>query len=886
MADIKAQEIRLEDYRPTPFSISKTYLEFDLQSDHTLVKSELSFVRNTKAEFSDLIELDGQELELLELSVNDQPLTEAQDYKVTDNKLIFTVTPFLKTQDAFTLKCTTRIYPETNTALEGLYISGGMYCTQCEAEGFRRITYYLDRPDNLSVFTTQINADASKYPTALSNGNLESRTVENGRVIARWYDPFPKPSYLFALVAGDLLVQEDSFTTASGRQVALQIFVEKGNEHKCDHALASLKRSMKWDEDVYGREYDLDLFMIVAVDHFNMGAMENKGLNIFNSSCVLATPETATDESFARIEGIVGHEYFHNWSGNRVTCRDWFQLSLKEGFTVFRDAEFSADMGSRAVKRLEDVSFLRQHQFPEDAGPMAHPIRPSSYMEISNFYTVTIYEKGAEVVRMLHTILGAELFRKGSDLYFQTFDGQAATTDDFVWAMEQVSGKDFGQFKRWYTQAGTPELTLNVDYDASSKQLTLNASQITAPSADGSEKEPFVIPVKLALLDASGQEQPLNVAAGNDFDASQQVWLFSQHTDSLVFEGVEKDTLVSLLRDFSAPVTLKDNFTMQQRINLIGNDTNGFNRWEQVQMVFRSLVKSHVDHGELDQAAKALVAQLRDSLLSMLNDADLDKAVKAEMLQLPAESEILILYPKTDILAIADARDAIKNELYLPLIEKFESLYGELDQAERYQFEAQQVGRRKLKNQILSILCELDAKYVAELAEPQYQKADNMSDQQAALRAICNFAEVSVSDDYLGQFLTQWQSDNQVLEQWFRLQSTSDRTDVLELVKGLLTHPLFEYQNPNKLRAVVGGFCMANTRGFHNQDGSGYRFLAEQVAKVDKMNPQIAARLVSPLVKWRSYDDTRGLQMKSHLEVLSKGELSKDLFEIVSKSLA
>jgi len=874
MSQAPAQAIYLKDYTSPAFVTKQTFLDFELTDQYTLVKSRLNVERNPNTTSnSNEFKLDGYELELLEVKLDGELLSD-NDYRLDDATLVIE-----SEKDSFVFECVTRIYPDKNTALEGLYISGGMYCTQCEAEGFRRITYFQDRPDVLSVFTTRITADLHKYPTALSNGNLISREEKDGKVIAEWHDPFPKPSYLFALVAGDLIKQEDTFTTQSGRDVVLQIFVEQGNEHKCDHALESLKRSMAWDEQVYGREYDLDLFMIVAVDHFNMGAMENKGLNIFNSSCVLATPETATDESFARIEGIVGHEYFHNWSGNRVTCRDWFQLSLKEGFTVFRDAEFSADMGSRAVKRLEDVSFLRQHQFPEDAGPMAHPIRPASYMEISNFYTVTIYEKGAEVVRMLRTMLGAELFRKGSDLYFDTFDGMAATTDDFVWAMEKVSGKDLTQFKRWYSQAGTPRLSIERSYNESEGALTLKATQSTAPSADESAKEPFVIPVELGLLDAQGNDVELHTD-DEHFDSSRGVWIVHNEQQEIRFDKVAQGAVVSLLRDFSAPVQLTDDLTDDERVVLIGSDPNGFNRWEQCQSIYKKLIVQKVEADFDHQLVERLVGSLNQLLESNVEDA-----VKAELLKLPAESEFLQLVPHINILSVTKARDALKLALAKALKESLARLFESISPDSEYRFQADQVGLRKLKNEVLELLLMADPENYKAVALAQFEAASNMTDQLAAFKLMMKYADLDSANSVSDRFLAQWKGDVQVLEQWFRVQVSRSDEQTLERVNTLLEHELFEYQNPNKIRAVIGGFAMMNVESFHAANGSGYEFLAKQVAKIDAMNPQIAARLVGPLVKWQSYDAVRGEQMKAQLEVLANGNLSKDLYEVVSKSL-
>lgn len=875
MSEAPAKAIYLKDYTPPSFLIKETFLDFELLEEHTLVHSRLRVERNPNATAQDnRFVLDGHDVELIAVALDGESLS-TEDYTLTAATLELDVD-----RDDFVFECTTRIYPHKNTALEGLYISGGMYCTQCEAEGFRRITYFQDRPDVLSVFTTRITVDAEKYPVALSNGNLVSRSVADGKVVAEWHDPFPKPSYLFALVSGDLICNEDKFITQSGRTIQLQIFVEEGNEHKCEHALESLKRSMAWDEQTYGREYDLDLFMIVAVDHFNMGAMENKGLNIFNSSCVLATPETATDDAYARIEGIVGHEYFHNWSGNRVTCRDWFQLSLKEGFTVFRDAEFSADMGSRAVKRLEDVSFLRQHQFPEDAGPMAHAVRPASYIEISNFYTVTIYEKGSEVVRMLHTMLGAELFRKGSDLYFDTFDGMAVTTDDFVWSMQQVSGRDLSQFKRWYTQAGTPRLTITREYNASNKSLVLKAVQSTPASADGSGKLPFVIPVVLGALDSKGE--PVRLSSEDiSFDQERSVWLVTEQEQTIQFNELDQQPVLSLLRDFSAPVLLQDDLADEERVILIANDPNGFNRWEQCQALYKKLILQAVE-SDFDDG---LLSDLVKSLGFLLQDSSVENAVKAELLSLPAESEFLQLSPGVDILAVAKARKRLRKRIALELKEVLKKTHDSLTRSEVYVFNPQQVGSRKLGNVVLEYLLLTDLKEYEPSVLSQYASANNMTDQLAAFKLISLYSSLDVVNQISDKFLTQWQHDTQVLEQWFRVGVSRSDEFTLDRVKKLLTHDLFEYENPNKVRAVIGAFAMLNVDGFHGSKGEGYIFLREQVEKLDAMNPQIAARLVGPLVKWRSYDKSRGELMRQQLQILSNSNLSKDLYEVVSKSL-
>ncbi|MBP7824263.1 MAG: aminopeptidase N, partial [Pseudomonas sp.] len=619
--------IYLKDYQVPDYLIDETHLTFELFEDHTLVHAQLMMRRNPEAGAGlPPLVLDGQQLELLELKLDDRVLS-AADYQLSDSHL--TLQP---TQEQFVIDSTVRIHPESNTALEGLYKSGSMFCTQCEAEGFRKITYYLDRPDVMSKFTTTLSAEQHRYPVLLSNGNpIASGSEEGGRHWATWEDPFKKPAYLFALVAGDLWCVEDSFTTMSGREVALRIYVEPENIDKCQHAMDSLKKSMKWDEEVYGREYDLDIFMIVAVNDFNMGAMENKGLNIFNSSCVLARAETATDAAHQRVEAVVAHEYFHNWSGNRVTCRDWFQLSLKEGFTVFRDAEFSADMHSRTVKRIEDVAYLRTHQFAEDAGPMAHPVRPDAYMEISNFYTLTIYEKGAEVLRMIHTLLGAELFRKGSDLYFARHDGQAVTCDDFVKAMEDASGQDLTQFKRWYSQAGTPRLDVSESYDAAANTYRLQLRQSCPATPGQAEKLPFVIPLELALLDAQGRELPLQLVGEDKPVGTSRVLQVTQAEQAFTFVNIAEQPLPSLLRGFSAPVKLSFPYSRDQLMFLMQHDSDGFNRWEAGQQlavqVLQELIGQH-QRGEPLALDPRLVAALR----SVLENDSLDQAMVAEML--------------------------------------------------------------------------------------------------------------------------------------------------------------------------------------------------------------------------------------------------------------
>ncbi len=692
--------IYLKDYQVPDYLIDETHLTFELFDDHSLVHAQLVMRRNpaagsglSEARMPPLV-LDGQQLELLSVALDDRELT-AADYQLSDSHL--TLQP---TSASFVIDSSVRIHPESNTALEGLYKSGGMFCTQCEAEGFRKITYYLDRPDVMSKFTTTLSAEQHSYPVLLSNGNpIASGSEEGGRHWATWEDPFMKPAYLFALVAGDLWCVEDSFTTMSQREVALRIYVEPENIDKCQHAMDSLKKSMKWDEEVYGREYDLDIFMIVAVNDFNMGAMENKGLNIFNSSCVLARAETATDAAHQRVEAVVAHEYFHNWSGNRVTCRDWFQLSLKEGFTVFRDAEFSADMHSRTVKRIEDVAYLRTHQFAEDAGPMAHPVRPDAFMEISNFYTLTVYEKGSEVVRMIRTLVGAEGFRKGSDLYFERHDGQAVTCDDFIRAMEEVNGIDLSQFKRWYSQAGTPRLAVSEHYDAAAKTYSLSFQQSCPPSPGQSEKLPFVIPVELGLIGAQGQALPLRLQGEAQAGAASRVFAIDQAEQVLTFVDIAEQPLPSLLRGFSAPVKLSFPYSRDQLMFLMQHDSDGFNRWEAGQQlsvqVLQELIGQH-QRGEALVLDQRLVTALR----SVLANEQLDQAMVAEMLSLPGEAYLTEISEVADVEAIHAAREFARQQLSAALFDLLWARYQanrELSRGTAYMAMSQyRVARTKL----------------------------------------------------------------------------------------------------------------------------------------------------------------------------------------------
>ncbi|MDH0732104.1 aminopeptidase N [Pseudomonas sichuanensis] len=879
------QVIYLKDYQAPEYLIDETHLTFELFEDHTLVHAQLVMRRNPErgAGLPPLV-LDGQQLELLRASLDDQEL-QAGDYQLDDSSL--TLQP--KTE-CFTLDTSVKIHPESNTALEGLYKSGKMFCTQCEAEGFRKITYYLDRPDVMSTFTTTVIAEQHRYPVLLSNGNpIGSGPAEDGRHWATWEDPFKKPAYLFALVAGDLWCKEDTFVRQSGRDVTLRIYVEPENLDKCDHAMVSLKKSMRWDEEVYGREYDLDIFMIVAVNDFNMGAMENKGLNIFNSSCVLARAETATDAAHQRVEGVVAHEYFHNWSGNRVTCRDWFQLSLKEGFTVYRDAEFSADMNSRTVKRIEDVAYLRTHQFAEDAGPMAHPIRPDSFIEISNFYTLTVYEKGAEVVGMVHTVLGAEGFRKGSDLYFERHDGQAVTTDDFIKAMEDANGVDLTQFKRWYSQAGTPRLEVSEAYDAAAQRYSLTFRQSCPPTPGQVEKLPFVIPVALGLLDAQGNDLPLRLAGESAATGTSRVLSVTEAEQTFTFEGIASQPLPSLLRGFSAPVKLSFPYDRDQLMFLMQHDSDGFNRWEAGQQlsvqVLQELIGQH-QRGE----ALALDQRLITALGTVVGNESLDPAMVAEMLSLPGEAYLTEISQVADVDAIHAAREFARLQIAEQLFDALWARYQanrDVSRKTPYVASAEHFARRSLQNIALSYLMLSGKPQVVEATLEQFDQCDNMTERLTALAVLVNSPFEAERAKALETFAEHFKDNPLVMDQWFSVQAASALPGGLARVKALMQHPAFTLKNPNKVRALVGAFAGQNLVNFHAADGSGYRFLADLVIELNALNPQIASRQLAPLTRWRKYDDKRQALMKGELErILASGALSSDVYEVVSKSLA
>jgi aminopeptidase N len=879
MRTSQPQTIYLKDYKVPAFVVDHVDLRFELFEDGARVHSLLSIRRNPESDGAEAnLELDGDSLKLESIQLDGKALSEG-DYDSRGEKLVVSAVP-----DQFELAVVTWLEPQNNTRLEGLYKSSGMFCTQCEAQGFRCITYFPDRPDVMARFRTRIEADKSAYPVLLSNGNdVDKGELEDGRHFVSWEDPFPKPSYLFALVAGDLVEKRDAFRTMSGRDIALRMYIEPRNAEKCDHALDSLKRAMRWDEEVYGREYDLDIFMIVAVDDFNMGAMENKGLNIFNSSCVLASQETATDLAFQRIESIVAHEYFHNWSGNRVTCRDWFQLSLKEGFTVFRDSQFSSDMGSPTVKRIEDASMLRTAQFAEDAGPMAHPVRPESYMEITNFYTLTIYEKGCEVVGMIRTLLGDEMFRKGSDLYFERHDGQAVTTDDFVRAMEDASGRDLAQFRLWYEQAGTPELTITDEFDQAGGVYRLSIEQAIPDTPGQTHKKSQHIPFALGLLGANGEPLPLKLSADEQDAPTERVLELTDAKQSFEFHGIPERPVPSLLRHFSAPVRVNYPWTREQLTFLMSNDVDGFNRWDAGQKLAIAVIRSLIGQGDSTQVDPGLIAAYR----GLLADDTLDQALVSKMLQLPSEAYLIELSDKPEVQAIHGAREQVLHSLATELRDDLLACYHRNTLSGVYEVTPESVARRSLRNTALAWLLHVDDDEARSLALAQYADADNMTDRMGALRALVGSGFESDRDATLADFYERFRQDPQVVEQWFSVQAASARTGSLPQIQELMQHPAFDWKNPNKIRSVIGAFAGQNLPAFHAEDGSGYRFLSEQVCRLDDSNPQIAARLVSPLTRWRKFAPVHSDQMKSALEKVShKKELSRDVYEVVHKSLA
>lgn len=884
-----------KDYTAPNYFVETVDMGFDLDPQETHVAVRMTLRHNPDNTSREIV-LTGEELTLVQLRLNGRDLSTG-DYTLDNNILRIADAP-----DAVMLEIETVIQPETNTSLMGLYVSNGNFFTQCEAEGFRKITYFPDRPDVMAKYTVMLRADKKRYPVLLSNGNLiEEGSLPGGRHYAKWEDPFKKPSYLFALVAGKLVCQEETYRLKSGRKVLLQVWVEAGNLDKTQHAMDSLKNSIRWDEERFGLELDLDRFMIVAVGDFNMGAMENKGLNIFNTKYVLANPRIATDVDYANIEAVVGHEYFHNWTGNRVTCRDWFQLSLKEGLTVFRDQEFSADMigtdSGRAVKRIDDVRVLRQAQFPEDAGPMAHPVRPDSYAEINNFYTVTIYEKGAEVVRMYQTLLGRDGFRKGMDLYFERHDGQAVACDDFRAAMADANGRDLTQFERWYSQAGTPKVDAELVYDADKKTATLTLAQ-SCPATPGQNKKlPFHIPVTVGLLDAQGKDIALRLEGEAVAGDTSRVLELTETKQTFTFVNVSEKPTPSLLRGFSAPVELSYHYTDSELAFLMANDSDPFNRWEAGQrlalrrlLALTKTLQAVRLGGNVTSVDAVLESAQQDIILSAalrvtLNDETLDPAFREQVLALPSETMIAEQMDVIDPQAIHMARQFLKRSLAKRLKDDFLAVYHANEVKGQYSPDPVSTGKRALRNIALSYLAEIDDKEVHALAAGQYSQANNMTDRVASLAALTNSSAKDKVKALKG-FYTEFKDEALVVDKWFALQATARTTDV-NSVRSLMAHPAFTLKNPNRARSLIFSFCSGNPSAFHAQDGSGYFFWAEQVIALNAINPQVAARLARTLDRWRKFTPALQEKMQQALQqVADTRDLSRDVHEVISKALA
>ena len=883
-ADNAPQPTRLADYRPPDFLCDTVELVFDLTPADTQVAARLALRRNPEAaDRRAPLRLDGDELELIAVALDGRPLASGEYRSEPDGALVLDEVP-----DRFALDVQTRIVPERNTALHGLYLSGGNFCTQCEPEGFRRITYFLDRPDVMARYTVTMRADKARFPVLLSNGNPSGQgDLPDGRHWARWVDPHPKPSYLFALVAGDLVAVRDRFTTRSGRAVALAIWVRRGDEDKCGHAMASLKKAMRWDEDTFGLEYDLDVFNIVAVSDFNMGAMENKGLNVFNTRYVLAQPQTATDSDYQGIETVIAHEYFHNWTGNRVTCRDWFQLSLKEGLTVFRDQLFSADQGSPAVCRIGNIRALRAAQFPEDAGPLAHPVQPQSYLRIDNFYTATVYNKGAEVIRMIHTLLGPDGFRRGMDRYIAKNDNHAATIGDFLAAMQDAGGVDLGDFALWYRQAGTPEITVADHYDAAARCYELEIAQRVPPTPGQPAKAAMPVPVALGLIGPNGDELPTRLdgetpdTAGT---AGTRVLVCGEERQVFRFADVAVPPVPSLLRNFSAPVKLQG-VPLDRLKFLAVHDSDPVARWDAGQQVATRMLLDRVAAYQQGQMMPPLDRDLVAAMRQTLATAARDPAFAAEALALPSEATLANEMATVAVEAIHEARDSARTALASALAEPLAQAYRDLADAGPYQIDGRSIGRRALRNACLSYLAAGDQAAGARLAKDQFDLAANMTDVLAAL-AILSDIDCPERDAALAAFYRQWKDDPLVIDKWFALQARSSLPGTIAAVRDLTTHPAFTRANPNRVRALVGTFSQANPLHFHATDGTGYGFLADEVLALDKANPTTAARLVQPLGQWRRYDAARQGLMRAALDrILATAGLSPNTYEMVAKSL-
>jgi aminopeptidase N len=878
MKNAEPRAIALKDYRPPAFRIPEIALDFRLDGEATRVTATMRVERVSAS--NEPLRLDGHGLKLISLKLNGVDV-EASAYAADAASLTLRAPP-----DAFTLDIITEIAPAANTALEGLYMSNGIYCTQCEPEGFRCITYFLDRPDNLARYETRIEGTKAAAPVLLSNGNLvESGDLPDGRHFARWRDPFPKPSYLFALVAGDLGHIRDRFVTMSGREVDLRVYVEHGNENKAAYAMDSLKRAMRWDEEAYGREYDLDIFMIVAVSAFNFGAMENKGLNIFNDKVLLASPETATDDDYARIESVVAHEYFHNWTGDRITCRDWFQLSLKEGLTVYREAGFAGDMRSHSVRRISDVKDLRLRQFQEDCGPLAHPVQPQSYITIDNFYTATVYEKGAEIVGMLRTILGADQFRKGMDLYFARHDGHAATVEDFVLCFEEASKRDLGQFRLWYAQSGTPELQAEGHYDANAQTYTLSVRQRVPATPGQPDKKPMHIPLALGLVGkAGGAPLRLTLEGENAPGPQERVVELTREEERFVFTGIHEEPVVSLGRGFSAPVVLKSKMDAATRAFLMRRDTDSFNRWEAGQQLSTDILLAMIRDIQAGRAAAPDPVYI-EAIGGVLERAHEDHAFTALMLMPPSESELALAMNPIDPEAIHAARTSLIRAIAEAHGPALHTLYRVLESQAAFSPDAASAGRRALRNAALRFLTVADDETAAALADEHYRATANMTEMTAGLAALARMTSPR-RDAAFAHFHDRFRGDPLVLDKWMGLQAMSPRPDTADRVRALTGHPVFSLKNPNRVRALVGAFALGNPLRFHDRTGAGYRLLREIIQALDAINPQTAARMAAGFETWRRYDPVRQNLMRAELETLAaRSGLSANLYEMVTKML-
>ncbi len=865
----KPATIYLKDYRPPSHRIVSTELTFEIFEEHTLVinRMQVESLRNETA----VLRLDGDGLTLLCVKVDDEKLP-ADAYEQTAEYLeIFSLPPQAAVQ------VVTKIYPDKNSELEGLYRSGGIFCTQNEPHGFRRITFFLDRPDNMSVFTTKVIAEKARYPVLLSNGNLiGEESFDDGRHCALWHDPFPKPSYLFALVAGDLAGVSDRYTTAEGKDVVLNIYVDRGNETRCIHAMRALKAAMKWDEEVYGRCYDLSVYNIVAVDSFNMGAMENKGLNIFNSHYVLADAETATDSDFLGIESVIAHEYFHNWTGNRITCRDWFQLTLKEGLTVFRDQSFSADRHSPTVQRIHDVKTLRERQFPEDAGPTAHPIKPDHYIEINNFYTATVYEKGAEVIRMLHTLLGPQRWRRAMDLYFDTFDAKAVTTEEFLWAVQQYSPIDLTQFSLWYSQERTPQLVAAHSYDRDKAELTLRLKQIVPDRVDGRAQKPYCFPLRMALLRSDGTHFDLDSDKDDQPLLRREILLVRKEEETFVFRGCDHEPVLSLNRHFSAPISLR--YAQEDVVTLMRRDDDGFNRYEAAQS-FAQTALQQMMRGE------PVHPEFPESFGSILEDTEIDPQFKALLLELPAVEVLMQTQKEIDVFPIIEAREALARALARKYERTMRDRYQALHRPQNEALDARSMGERALKNCLLGYLMTAGGARSTECALSQYRESLTMTDRYYALTLLENFAP-EAAESVLRDFYVRYNGDMLVMTKYLGIIAGSRRPGTLGRVKAMLDDPVFDIKVPNLVRALIGTFAR-NPRHFHAKDGSGYDFVAEKIVELDGINPMIAAGLAGAFKSYARMNPASKRKMKTALErIMMHGGLSKNVFEIVGKILA